>query len=382
MTTAVPHWLPTGWFQIGWTRDFPAGSVTPLTYFGRELVAFRGENGQLRVLDAFCRHLGAHLGYGGRVEGDCLVCPFHGWAWDGEGRNTDIPYQEGRPSRARMYSWPVHEADEVVYIWHDLEGRAPSWPVPSVFRDTSDHLAGRVFRPATPNGLVYHGVLPMHPQLVFENAADPAHFRYVHGTRDIPVFLRLGAEDERWYSTIGFGRRWRAMEPDSHDGDLLAIVGAGIGLTYTSLGGSDNTVILVSATPVDTTTSAVFQTVWLEELPGDDEPGRLDARLAAATSQLPNDIRIWRHQAFVDPPALATMEARAFRELRRWAEQFYPDADDVPRVRTAPPPPAPRDARREPVAGRAPGAIWGPDGPGTSGSASGDLDAPASTGRP
>ena len=79
----TPHWLPTGWFQVGWSDDVPMGTVRPLRYFGSELVAFRDDDGMLHILDAHCRHLGGHLGYGGHVQGDCVVCPFHGWHWDG-----------------------------------------------------------------------------------------------------------------------------------------------------------------------------------------------------------------------------------------------------------------------------------------------------------
>ena len=33
--------------------------------------------GLVAVIDAFCPHLGAHIGVGGHVEEDDIVCPFH-----------------------------------------------------------------------------------------------------------------------------------------------------------------------------------------------------------------------------------------------------------------------------------------------------------------
>jgi 3-ketosteroid 9alpha-monooxygenase subunit A len=127
-----------------------------------------------------------------------------------------------------------------------------------------------------------------------------------------------------WYSRIGFGKRWLEMQPESHDGDTLGILLAGVGLSFTSLSGSSNTLILLATTPIDDTTSELFQTVWLERLPDDDAASVLQSRLAAATAQLPNDIEIWQHQRFEDPPALATREGRAYTDLRLWARQFYP----------------------------------------------------------
>jgi hypothetical protein len=104
----------------------------------------------------------------------------------------------------------------------------------------------------------------------------------------------------------------------------LSILLAGVGMSYTSLSGSDDTLILLSTTPIDDNTSELFQTVWLEDLPGDDVPGAIERRLRRATAQLPNDIVIWEHQRFKNPPALASREGRAYTDLRLWARQFYP----------------------------------------------------------
>lgn len=59
--------------------------VKPISYCGRNVVLFRGKNGKPYVLEAYCAHMGAHLGFGGKVRFDtCIECPFHGWAFDGE----------------------------------------------------------------------------------------------------------------------------------------------------------------------------------------------------------------------------------------------------------------------------------------------------------
>ncbi len=75
-----------GWFRIAYSNELEAGQVLPLSLLGRELVLYRDEAGEAHVLDAYCRHLGAHLGHGGKVEGEGLRCPFHAWKWNGAGR--------------------------------------------------------------------------------------------------------------------------------------------------------------------------------------------------------------------------------------------------------------------------------------------------------
>src|ERR1700739_297358 len=74
-------WKVTGWFIVGWSPEFPVGEVRPLRYFGEDLVAYRDSSGELHVLEAHCKHLGAHIGHGGKGVGDCVGCPFHGGGW-------------------------------------------------------------------------------------------------------------------------------------------------------------------------------------------------------------------------------------------------------------------------------------------------------------
>ena len=77
--------FPSGWYSIGPVADIPPGEVTTLSCFGRELVAYRDSQDRVRVLAAYCVHLGAHLGVGGTVEGDTILCPFHGWRYNADG---------------------------------------------------------------------------------------------------------------------------------------------------------------------------------------------------------------------------------------------------------------------------------------------------------
>lgn len=62
---------------------------------GEQVAVFRGHTGEAHVVDAYCPHLGANLAVGGRVLGDCIECPFHGWQFQGnDGKCVRIPYAE------------------------------------------------------------------------------------------------------------------------------------------------------------------------------------------------------------------------------------------------------------------------------------------------
>ena len=67
---------------------------------GLNLAVFRGEDGRVHALDAYCPHMGANLGAGGRVVGNCVECPFHGWKFRGDdGKCVSVPYCETKHSK-------------------------------------------------------------------------------------------------------------------------------------------------------------------------------------------------------------------------------------------------------------------------------------------
>ncbi|MHB8671400.1 MAG: Rieske 2Fe-2S domain-containing protein, partial [Acidimicrobiales bacterium] len=79
MSERFPFPIPFGWFHVAYPDEIPPGQVLPLRYFARDLVIWRDSGGAPHLMDAFCPHLGAHLGHGGTVDGAELVCPFHAW---------------------------------------------------------------------------------------------------------------------------------------------------------------------------------------------------------------------------------------------------------------------------------------------------------------
>src|SRR5690349_24772228 len=118
---------PTGWFQVVWSDELEAGSIKPIHYFGRDLIAYRTEDGRAVVMAAHCPHMGAHIGYGGWVEGCDVVCPFHGWKWASNGLNLDVPSQDKVSGRS-IRVWETAETNGIVWMWHDEARLAPSCP--------------------------------------------------------------------------------------------------------------------------------------------------------------------------------------------------------------------------------------------------------------
>src|SRR5882757_4712382 len=188
------HPYPTGWFMVGFSEEVAPKGVKPLRYFARDLVLFRTEEGKAVVADAHCPHLGAHLGYDSKVEGDTIVCPFHAWRYNSSGKCVEIPFTKMIPPQARIRVWPTVERSGIIFVWHDLDGREPSWQIPDY--DESTRREGTGFH------RLHDDFGGAHPQDIFENAVDFAHFPGVHSVGKTMANGELRIDGPRLMSPI------------------------------------------------------------------------------------------------------------------------------------------------------------------------------------
>ena len=121
--------FPRGWYVVAFSPDVERGAVKTVHYFDRDIVLFRGESGAITAVDRVCPHLGAHLG-GGKVEGDCLRCPFHAWKFDGTGQCVEVPYAPKIPPRAHLETWHTREQNGAIFVHFDPTGAPPTWELP------------------------------------------------------------------------------------------------------------------------------------------------------------------------------------------------------------------------------------------------------------
>lgn len=88
---AAPTRFARGWHCLGISKDFRDGKPHSVEAFGTKLVVFADGHGTLKILDAYCRHMGGDLSQGS-IKGDEVACPFHDWRWGGDGRCKKVPY--------------------------------------------------------------------------------------------------------------------------------------------------------------------------------------------------------------------------------------------------------------------------------------------------
>lgn len=105
------------WYPVQRTTELGT-SPQSVRLFGEEFVAWRTASGAPSLSDPFCPHRSAHLATGW-VEGEHLVCPYHGWQFDASGRCRLIPQLEPDvpiPSRAKVKTYPAEDRYGVVWV--------------------------------------------------------------------------------------------------------------------------------------------------------------------------------------------------------------------------------------------------------------------------
>ena len=66
-----PFGIPNSWYLVAYSDEIDGDTLRPLPYLGRNMLALRGPDGAVSVLDGYCPHLGADLSAGGTCTGRC-----------------------------------------------------------------------------------------------------------------------------------------------------------------------------------------------------------------------------------------------------------------------------------------------------------------------
>ena len=310
--------FPFAWYFAAYSDEIAVGEVRPLRWLARDLVVWRGTDGAVHVMDAYCPHMGAHLGYGGRVDGCNLVCPFHWWEYDGEGRNVRIPYADQPNGKARVGSYPTIDRNGLIMFWYHPTGEPPLWDIPELDEATD---------PGWSAYLRAEWDVRCPWQEMAENGPDYIHLRTVHGAADVPEVESLTYDGylSRLRSKVNFSTP-RGSQAGRIDTDSW-----GPGFSVARFSGISPALFVNLSTPVDWEVTRSIK-LYKVKVDGDSDDARARAqRLADALvrdlrRQMDEDVVIFDHKVWVDPPALAPDDGPIVR-FRKWARQFYVEGD-------------------------------------------------------
>jgi phenylpropionate dioxygenase-like ring-hydroxylating dioxygenase large terminal subunit len=118
------------WHPVAYSGDLATGEPLAVDLLGEALVLWRDSAGTAYAFFDLCIHRGTALSLG-TVEGDEIVCPYHGWRYRSDGACTRIPQLADPtrvPAKARATAFTC--AERYGMIWVALE--EPRWALPEV----------------------------------------------------------------------------------------------------------------------------------------------------------------------------------------------------------------------------------------------------------
>jgi phenylpropionate dioxygenase-like ring-hydroxylating dioxygenase large terminal subunit len=181
----IEHLIENGlrnlWYAVapsGWIGDHPVG----LTVLGDEIVAWRGEDGKVRILEDRCAHRGAKLSLGS-VSGNLVACGYHGVQTDGDGVIAAVPAFPSCPlvGRKAVRSYPSVEQSGCIWAYFG-DGE----PIPFVIPE--DLSEGHW------NGFLTTQIWNCNYRYAYENLVDPMHGSYLHAKSHT---LAWGSKEDR-----------------------------------------------------------------------------------------------------------------------------------------------------------------------------------------
>jgi phenylpropionate dioxygenase-like ring-hydroxylating dioxygenase large terminal subunit len=177
------------WYVVAQSRDLGTGPLA-VTLWHQPIVLFRDHHGQVHALEDRCPHRRVKLSEG-HVEGDNIVCAYHGWHFGANGECTHIPYLEAQQKlpTCTVRQYPVKEQDGFIWLFPGDASLAalkhpmgvPEW----------DHL----------NYIGSAAVIDVeaHYSFLIENLMDMYH-GHLHGAAQVwanPLLTKLEVNDDR-----------------------------------------------------------------------------------------------------------------------------------------------------------------------------------------
>jgi phenylpropionate dioxygenase-like ring-hydroxylating dioxygenase large terminal subunit len=194
--------IPNHWYAILESSEVKVGKPVGVTRMGEKLVLWRDAQSQVTCMSDLCPHRGVALSIG-KLIGDCVECPFHGFQYDPSGRCTLIPANGRTAPVPKAFHvkqvYPTREAHGFIYIWWgELKPDLPPLPW---FDSVSDVLSYATLRASWPT----------HYSRAIENQLDVVHVPFIHHNT-------IG----RGNQTLVNGPRWTLEQRESQH-DLINI---------------------------------------------------------------------------------------------------------------------------------------------------------------
>lgn len=182
-------------FRRFWYPVVPVEQLTdapyPFELLGEPIVLWKDTSGKVVAVRDRCCHRTAKLSLG-TIEAGTIVCPYHGWRFDGGGTCVQVPQlaaEQTIPATYKVTAYPCIE--RYGYVWLCLDNPLMDIPTIPEAEDGNFRLIHEFYEPWKCAGL-----------RVMENEMDLAHPTFVHtttfGSEEHPVPEKLEIEETEW----------------------------------------------------------------------------------------------------------------------------------------------------------------------------------------
>jgi phenylpropionate dioxygenase-like ring-hydroxylating dioxygenase large terminal subunit len=160
------------WYPAEESASLKAGTPLKIRMLGLDFVLWRDATGRAHCAANTCTHRGGSLA-DGKVVGDAIQCPYHGWKFAGDGACLRIPSlgpQGAIPPGSRLDAYPVEERYGLVFVFL---GDLPEEERPTIMPCAEFGAPG--WRTLTMRYRWHCNYVRL-----VENQSDPSHIEYVH----------------------------------------------------------------------------------------------------------------------------------------------------------------------------------------------------------
>ncbi len=183
------------------------GDYRTLDYLGESVIVIRGDDGQVRAFTNVCRHRAMRLVEGPSGCAKKLVCPYHAWVFESDGRLSGVPMKSEYPALKLEENGLVPVALE---IWHGFVFvclQPEGFPTPTeMMAPFEDEVAQYRFEDMRPMGDVRHRPRAVNWKNVGDNYSDNLHIPVAHDglTRLVGKTYRIEAHGwaDRLYGDV------------------------------------------------------------------------------------------------------------------------------------------------------------------------------------
>ncbi len=162
---------PDYWYAVEYDHVIKPGQVIEVKFWKNSIALYREKNGQLVALENRCAHRQLPLSLG-QVNDDRLVCYYHGWAYNQEGKVIDIPHDlfDKPMPVCKINSYPVKVRYGLIWIFPGNSKLAQEKQIPDI-----PELEGKDRWACVPLDFTWKA----HHSMIIDNVSDFTH-AYLH----------------------------------------------------------------------------------------------------------------------------------------------------------------------------------------------------------